>query len=360
MVLNVEINQPQPPLKVAITLPTTGVTAIYGASGSGKTTLLRIIAGLQPASADTRISFNSTTWQTGLDCLATHHRRLGFVFQEPRLFEHLTVIDNIRYAFKRRVAGVLGPDVDECINLLGLNPIQQRYADQLSGGEKQRVAIARALANAPQLLLLDEPLTGLDPSAREQILHALEAIHRNTSTPMLYVSHQLEEIHRLADHVCLLEQHVLSAPRSIEEISTDPTTNIAQLASSATIWRGNIVSVNLDQGIALVSSQHGNQLKIPATVSTKPGNALLRLRIPAHAVSVALTPAEQSSIINILPATIDTIAERGNNTMCVRLRLGNDFLLAHLTRYSVNQLKLSIGTSVYAQIKGVALLSDAQ
>jgi molybdate transport system ATP-binding protein len=186
-------------LDAALDMPARGITALVGPSGSGKTTLLRCIAGLTRLKGE--VALNGVSWQDGRRFVPAHRRQVGFVFQDAGLLTHLTVKGNLLYA--RRRAGKAAPAIgwDEVIALLGLEPLLGRSIANLSGGERQRTALGRALLSQPKLLLLDEPLSSLDPAAKAEIMPYLERLHRTLAIPVLYVSHDPAEVARLADRV---------------------------------------------------------------------------------------------------------------------------------------------------------------
>ena len=191
-------------LEVDLQLPDRGITALFGPSGCGKTTLLRAIAGLDRAPGG-RLVVSGEPWQ-GADIFVPPHRRaLGYVFQETSLFPHLSVRRNLEYGMKRVPASERTLHWDEVVDWLGLAPLIRQQPHQLSGGQRQRVAIGRALLSSPRLLLMDEPLAALDASARAEILPYLDQLHQRLAIPVLYVSHSVEEVARLADHLVCLE-----------------------------------------------------------------------------------------------------------------------------------------------------------
>ena len=191
-------------LEVDLQLPDRGITALFGPSGCGKTTLLRAIAGLDRVPGG-RLVVSGEPWQ-GADIFVPPHRRaLGYVFQETSLFPHLSVRRNLEYGMKRVPASERTLHWDEVVDWLGLAPLIRQQPHQLSGGQRQRVAIGRALLSSPRLLLMDEPLAALDASARAEILPYLDQLHQRLAIPVLYVSHSVEEVARLADHLVCLE-----------------------------------------------------------------------------------------------------------------------------------------------------------
>jgi len=190
-----------------------GITALEGPSGSGKTSLLRSISGLEKT-ASGQIIFGDTVWQSGREFMPAQKRRIGFVFQDTRLFKHLDVAENLAYGHKR--SGVGRDVLDRVIDALDLGRLLSRYADGLSGGEKQRVALGRALAMDPQLLLLDEPLTGLDQSRKDEILPYIAIAVRTMGCPAIYISHDARETAFLADHILRMQDGVLTGPTVCE------------------------------------------------------------------------------------------------------------------------------------------------
>jgi molybdate transport system ATP-binding protein len=184
-------------LDAEFSIPASGVTALFGPSGSGKTTVLRAIAGLERLSG--RVAIDGEVWQNERRFVPPHRRRAGMVFPGANLLPHLSVRDNLRFA---RKAG--GGDVEAAIAATGIAPLLDRRPGQLSAGEAQRVAIARALCAAPRLLLLDEPLSGLDDEARSRMLDVLAAVFDRSRLPAIYVSHARDEIDRLADRMLLI------------------------------------------------------------------------------------------------------------------------------------------------------------
>jgi molybdate transport system ATP-binding protein len=331
-----------------------GITAIYGPSGTGKTTILKIIAGIERGDKGSSISLDNTVWQNDKTFTPTHQRQLAYVFQQPRLFPHLTARGNLAFAHARR-RNSNGISINAAISQFGLSDFIDQYPDQLSGGQAQRVAIARALVSAPDLLLMDEPLAALDDKSRHELLTLLEALHRQLSMPVIYVSHQLEEVARLADNAVLIEHGQTLAQGKLIDLCSRPELPIAQQSNSASLWEG-IVSGQDQHQLTRVTVGESTQL----WVSGKPVAAGLpvRLRIPINAVSISLQPSQHSSIINVLPATVAVIVKLGFGKSIVKLAVNDQILLASITDRSVAELDLKFGKQVFAQVKGVALLTD--
>lgn len=206
-------------LDVSFKAPLRGITAIFGHSGSGKSTLLRCIAGLEKAD-QAYLQLGDDVWEDSHHklCLPTHKRPIAYVFQEPSLFPHLSVIKNIEYGKKRSRFFRRENAVEQTIELLGIGHLLQRMPEQLSGGERQRVAIARALAVCPQLLLMDEPLAALDIKRKREILPFLERLHQDLDIPVLYVTHSPAEVKRLADTVVLLDEGKIQQQGSLQNM----------------------------------------------------------------------------------------------------------------------------------------------
>jgi molybdate transport system ATP-binding protein len=341
-------------LDLAFDTQSKGITAIYGPSGTGKTTILKIIAGIERGDKGSCIALDGTTWQNDSTFTPSHQRQLAYVFQQPRLFPHLSARGNLEFAYARR-RNNSGITINAAITQFGLSDFIDQYPDQLSGGQAQRVAIARALVSAPDLLLMDEPLAALDDKSRHELLTLLEALHRQLSMPVIYVSHQLEEVARLADHAVLIEQGKTLAQGKLVDLCSQPELPIAQQSNSASLWEG-VVSGRDKHQLTQVTVGKETQL----WVSGKPVTAGLpvRLRIPINAVSISLQSTQQSSIINVLPAKVAAIVSLGFGKSIVKLALNDQILLASITDRSVAELDLKIGKQVFAQVKGVALLTD--
>src|SRR5215469_17288422 len=210
-------------LEAALSAPTPGIVALFGRSGSGKSTLVHVISGLlAPDAGEVRLDDEVLTDTRAGISVPVEERHIGYVFQEARLFPHLSVAANLRYGEKRARGREPVMGFDEVVSLLGLEPLLARSPWQLSGGERQRVSLGRALLSRPRLLLLDEPLASLDAARREEVLPHLEALRDRLSIPMVYVSHQYDEILRLATHVALLEGGQVLAEGPVDEMSLYP------------------------------------------------------------------------------------------------------------------------------------------
>ncbi|MEQ6884746.1 molybdenum ABC transporter ATP-binding protein [Salicola sp. Rm-C-2C1-2] len=339
-------------LDLTLALPGSGVSAVFGPSGCGKTTLLRAIAGLEPGVSG-HLRVDGHTWQDATTFRPPHRRPVGYVFQEPSLFPHLSVAGNLRYGLRRRARLAGQHRLEQAVELLGIAHLLERRPYQLSGGEQQRVAIARALAVEPAVLLLDEPLSGLDDERRLEILPYLERLHRELAIPMLYVSHSREEVARLADHLVLMEAGRVQAEGGLNEVLTCLDLPIAGQPGAETVIEGVVAYYDAADGVVQVDSVAG---PMQAVLGPLESGQPVRLQIRARDVSVALVPPQASSILNVMPARLEAVAEQAGGHAMLRLSVGETVLLARVSRRSVRELNLVPGMDVYAQVKSVALL----
>lgn len=348
-------------LDVAFDAPPTGVTALFGPSGCGKTTILRSIAGLQRM-ARGRVVVAGAPWQEGAIFVPPHSRPVGYVFQEASLFAHLSVKQNLLFGATRagRTEG-RAVAFDDVVDLLGVGPLLGRATAALSGGERQRVAIGRALLSRPSLLLMDEPLAALDAASKNEILPFLERLHGALSLPVLYVTHDMAEVERLADWLVLLQAGRVLASGPLAALQSDPTLPLAARRDAAVSLEA--VTAGYDAAYGMLALQVPGGRFLAPSAPAEPGEAR-RISIQAADVSLALRRPEQSTISNILSARIIEAAPLGPQELAVLLGLGPDGagarLLARVTRRSWDQLELRPGLPVYAQIKGVALVPGAR
>lgn len=347
------VNRGEFSLNVDLTLPSSGVTALFGPSGCGKTTLLRAMAGLDHPSGG-HMSFSETPWQDGKRFVPTHLRCVGFVFQEQSLFPHLTVQQNLQYGRTRVRGREQTIALEQAIELLGIQTLLTRRPETLSGGERQRVAIARALAISPRLLLMDEPLASLDISRRREILPYIESLQRELGIPIVYVSHLIEEVARLADHVVILDAGRVTMTGDVHDIFANLDLPLARHADAGVVVE--TVVAEHDEAYQLTRLDfEGGHILVPRSAGVVGGRQ--RIRIAARDVSVTLTRAGDSSILNRVAATVDQLSEDHAAQVTVRLLAGTTPILARITRKSVHDLGLQPGSDVFAQIKSVALLA---
>ncbi len=345
-------------LDVGFTAPARGVTALFGPSGSGKTSVLRCIAGLNRL-RDGFCAIGGDVWQDGATTFVpTHRRAVGYVFQEASLFPHQSVRRNLLFSAGRTAANETGPAIsfDEVVDLFGLAHLLDRSPRNLSGGERQRVAVGRALLSQPKLLLMDEPLSALDATTKSEILPFLERLHDRLSSPVIYITHDMAEVERLADHLVLMDHGRVIATGPLARLQSDPALPLASARDAAVTLDGVVETFDGDYGL-LSLAVRGGRFLVPASAGV--AGAHRRLRVVAGDVSLARELPGPSSILNILPARILSSTVVGANEVLAVLGLGQDGLgerlLARVTRRSWEHLELSAATNVYAQVKGVAL-----
>lgn len=342
-------------LNVDLNLPSTGVTVFFGPSGSGKTTCLRAMAGLEKLGCG-YFSVGENLWQdsTASYFLPTHLRDIGYVFQEAGLFPHLSVLKNLEYGQKRVSREKQQVHLNDVCDLLGIRHLLERSPQNLSGGERQRVAIARALLTSPKILLMDEPLSALDNVLKTDILPYLEKLHNELAIPIVYVTHSVEELTRLADHVVLFEKGRIIASDSASQILSNPHYQPMFGASTSSV---------LDTQIAMQCKDYLTQLETSDGISFLVPRCLgsigdkLRCRILASDVSICRSYPCESSILNKVQATIVEIHNMelsGETILVLELQKGTR-LLSNITNRSSKELGLIEGLVVWAQIKAVAI-----
>jgi len=336
------------------TMPLDGTTAVFGTSGSGKTTLLRCIAGLTRVSKG-YLKFGHDLWQDENTFLPIQKRRVGVVFQDARLFPHLNAKQNLEYGMKRIQALDRRIIFDQVVGLLGLERLLERRSHHLSGGEQQRVAIGRALLTSPQLLLMDEPLASLDQERKKEILPFIQRLNQELQIPVLYVSHDLNEILQLANHMVLMKEGKVVATGPIQEVFARlDLPGLVEPNMVGAILETRIADHEPEFGLTRVEFE-GRSLFIPK--QELPVGVPLRVQIHARDVSLVVgAPAATSSVLNSLEATVVEIEEspRDQYAMEIKLDVGCP-LLAMITRKSYHQLNLQPGQKVYAHFKAVAL-----
>lgn len=346
-------------LAAEFSVPGRGVTAIFGPSGCGKTSLLRAVAGLEP-SATGSLTVNSQQWLGIQGARAVEDRRVGVVFQDPSLFPHLTVEENLLYGRKRLTETREQIDIKGLISSLQLDELLTRYPQGLSGGEQQRVALGRALLAEPALLLMDEPLSALDQNSREELMLLLEKFLQRIDIPVLYVSHSSEEVARLANNLVLLAAGRVTDYGPIQEVLGAVNGELSRSDTAFSVIEGQI-SPNTLTGLISVDCGSGIVLQVPDSPLPSGGRhttgSSVRLRIRARDVSLCLEQPRQSSILNILPAVITELAAAPHNgSRVIKLDIAGKQLLSKVSEYSAQQLALQAGQSVFAQIKSAALI----
>jgi molybdate transport system ATP-binding protein len=340
-------------LDAAFAAPPQGVTAIFGASGCGKSTILNAVAGLLRPDCG-RVALDGVAMLDTAQgvCVPAERRRCGLVFQEARLFPHLSVGANLRYGLRRAPPGAAGPDFDEVVALLGIDGLLERRPARLSGGERQRVALGRALLMRPRLLLMDEPLAALDAPRRAEILPFLARLRAASGLPILYVTHALEEVDALADHLVLMEAGRVLASGGLEELTARTDLPLAARRDAGVLIAARVAGHDSVRGLSMLDFA-GGRLVVP--LQAAPLGTALRIRLRARDVAVALHPPEGLSIQNILPVLLTEIRPTPSpQEVFLHLRMGETTLLSRVTRDAVERLGLTPGQSLWALVKSVA------
>lgn len=346
-------------LDVAFDAPGRGVTALFGPSGCGKTSVLRAVAGLHRL-ADGFFAIGGDVWQDGAAFRPVHHRPIGYVFQEASLFPHLSVRRNLDYGRRRALKGGAEETIrfDDIVDLLGLARLLDRAPGALSGGERQRVALGRALLSQPRLLLMDEPLSALDRFAKDEILPYFDRLRDSLGLPTLYVSHDINEVERLADHVVLMAAGRVTAAGPLAALQTRPDLPLSRMPEASVTLAAEVVAHDAGYDLTTLAVR-GARLLAPGRFGAV--GSVRRVRIAGSDVALVRDPPQASSILNGPPARILEGVPHGLGMMTVVLALGGDGtgarILARITRRSWDHLRLGPGQPVFAQIKGVALVS---
>jgi molybdate transport system ATP-binding protein len=342
-------------LDAGFSAPTPGVTALFGRSGCGKSTLISLIAGLLEPDAGRIVIGEDVLFdgERGLS-IDARHRRIGVVFQDPRLFPHLSVLGNLDYG-ARRVPRKASRFVsfDDVVGLLGLGGLLDRRPHELSGGEKQRVAFGRALLSQPRLLLLDEPLASLDLARREEVLPYLERLRDAFAIPIVYVSHQFDEVLRLATRVVLLEAGRTVADGDIATVSHDPQLRaIVGPDSVGAVLSGHVERLDAN-GLAVLRV---GDAELNAELEGAAVNQRIQIQVLARDVIVASARPVGLSVRNVVSARVISVTPDAGRAVLVELDIGRTAtLLARITARASEELGLSANKEVWALIKAASL-----
>jgi molybdate transport system ATP-binding protein len=342
-------------LDVDLTLPGRGVTVLFGPSGSGKTSLLRCIAGFEAGASGQLIIGNDCLQDDAQQIFVpTHRRNVGMVFQEASLFGHLNVRRNLDYGRLRIPAAQQRIAFEQATGLLGIAHLMDRDVATLSGGERQRVAIARALLTSPAVLLMDEPLSALDLKRKQEILPFLERLHQELDIPIIYVTHAIDEVVRLADHIVMLEDGKAVASGPISSLLSRMDLPPAFTEEAGAVLDGVASEIDEQHALAALSTQAG-VLWAPAG-ALRPG-AATRVRIHARDVSLALSRHQDSSILNVLPAVVLSFAPSAHpGQVLIECQCGAAKIVARITSRSFDALRIAEGMHVWLQVKSVSLV----
>ena len=331
-----------------------GVTALFGASGSGKTSVVNMVAGLaRPDSGrirvDGRVLYDS---EAGID-LAPEKRRLGYVFQEHRLFPHLSVRSNLLFGWNRVPAAERSVDFDAVVEVLGVGHLLDRHPAGLSGGEKQRVAIGRALLASPRILLMDEPLASLDSARKAEVLPFIADLARRFTIPILYVSHAMDEVLRLADTLVLMEEGRAAADGPTEDIlSRADLRHLTGHGEAGAVIRATVSHHIAEHGITALTFPGGSLLV--GLIDLPPG-ASVRLRIHARDVALALDIPRRVSVRNVLEGRVVSVMPAADHMIDVMLDCGGATIWSRITALAQSTLELAPGMTAYALLKAVTV-----
>jgi molybdate transport system ATP-binding protein len=323
-----------------------GLTALFGRSGAGKSSLVNIVAGLiRPQHGKVIVDDQPLVDTERGVFVPKHRRRVGYVFQDSRLFPHLSVWQNLLYGrwFAKGTGGASG-DFASVVALLGIASMLERRPDSLSGGEKQRVAIGRALLARPRLVLMDEPLASLDEARRAEIMPYIERLRDEAGVPILYVSHSVSEVARLATTVVILSEGKVAAVGPVAD-----TLPLADADDRGSVLDAVIARHDETYKLSILTSRAG-ELQVPLLPA--PIGATVRAYIRARDVMLSLHHPADISALNVLPGTIAAITMRGAQAD-VRLDCNGASVLSRVTAKSVERLALEIGRPVYAVVKSV-------
>jgi molybdate transport system ATP-binding protein len=350
------LTRPNFNLDVSLDLPGRGISALFGPSGSGKTSILRCLAGLD-RNVGGRVEVAGDIWQDDTRFVPPHQRQIGYVFQEASLLPHLSVQRNLEYGWRRTPPALRRISLARAGELLGLGHLLARMPYNLSGGERQRAAIARALLTSPRLLLMDEPLSGLDQASKQEILVYLKRLHAELDIPLLYVSHALDEVVQLADNMVLLEAGKVRASGPVGHLLTRLDLPFAHEDEAQSLIEARVTSFDPQFHLHYLACPFG-----PLSIVQAAGQVALqagqwvRVRIGARDVSIALHARHDSSILNSFPAYISAIDPDRPGQVLLSLNANQTGLLARITAKSASALRLAVGQQIIAQVKGVALV----
>jgi molybdate transport system ATP-binding protein len=340
-------------LDACFELPTPGVVALFGRSGCGKSTLVNAIAGLLDADAG-RVALDDVVLLDSEQRLYVppERRRIGYVFQDARLFPHMSVAANLKYG-ERRAPAQRFVTLDVVAGLLDLGSLMHRRTHQLSGGERQRVAIGRALLSQPRLLLLDEPLASLDAARRDEVLPYLETLRDQLAVPMVYVSHNFDEVLRLATHVVLMDAGKTIAQGGIDEMSLNKDLrSIIGADAVGAIVDGTVLGMDSSSGLMRVKLGHG-ELKVQAAYAAV--GAKLRVQLLARDLIVATQEPRHLSVRNILTGVVRTVTSDDADSDLVAIDIGGTVIMARVTKAATRELALAPGLPAWALVKAVSL-----
>ena len=350
-----KVDYPEFNLDVELTLPARGVTVVFGPSGSGKTTLLRCLSGLEKAPSG-YMKIADQVWQDEETFIPIQERKIGLVFQESRLFPHLSIQDNLLYGYQRTQPAERNLQLDEVAQVLNLEALLKRRPEKLSGGERQRVAIGRALLTSPKLLLMDEPLASLDMQLKAEIIPFIKRIENEFKTPIVYVTHSMNEVLQLVDTMVILKSGKVENIGSVEEVFSDVQSREAlgdeQLGA---VLETLVLEHDEEFGLTRLDFM-GQVLHVPR--QNIPVGESLRVHIHSRDVSLSTaSPAGATSVLNILRAKVEKVGviDLKGYSVDIELDAGRP-ILATITRKSLANLNLKPGQPIYVHIKAIKMV----
>lgn len=350
--LDIALRQSGFDLQAALEMELTGITALFGPSGAGKSTLLRVIAGLEP-DATGRVAYGGAVWQDRAGAFIPSHRRgAGLVFQDGRLFSHLNVLGNLTFAARRAPKDGAAITQDAVVTALDLTPLLKRPVDGLSVGERQRVAIARALLSRPRLLMMDEPLSGLDIKRKAAILPYIADLPRRFGVPVLYVSHSIGEVARIADAMIAIQGGRITQTGPLADVFARLDIDGGGSRFEAGVILRAMVS-GQDHAFGLTRLALGDQSLTMPGVSLANGQQV-QLRVRARDVLLATVRPEGLSAQNVLEARVTEVLEEDGPFAEVFLEVAGQALRSRVTRAAVAQLHLAPGRQVFAVLKAIS------
>jgi len=339
-------------LDVDFNLPDKGISVLFGPSGSGKTSVLNLIAGLSESDslqrASLKINNNVIDDQANKIQLKPWLRNVAYVFQDHRLFSHLSVQENILFGYKRRDSE-LSPD--DLIASFSISKLLEQYPAQLSGGQKQRVALVRALLSNPKLLILDEPLAALDYQSKQQLMPYIEEIHKALNIPIIYVSHDIKEVLRLADYIVVMDKGKIIDEGDIASLCIAQPL-LTQQEGASFVLEGVVTKIIAEE--KLVQINCGENILI--TAENMCLEQCVRVLIHARDVSLCLTPPKDSSILNCIAVCIDDVQSDKNGKLRVLAKLGEQTIVALISHRSAKLLNVEKGREMFAQFKATAMI----
>jgi molybdate transport system ATP-binding protein len=346
-------------LDVSFDAPMRGITGLWGPSGAGKTTVLRCLAGLDRLPG--KLVVGGEVWQDGDSIFREPHERpVGYVFQEPSLFPHLSVRKNLLFGHRRALKAGTTEHIrlDDVVRLMGIGPFLDRDTQSLSGGERQRVAIGRAILSQPRLLLMDEPLSALDRQNRDELLPYFEALHERLAIPILYVSHEISELERLADVMVALDDGKVIASGPYADVLTDAELSISHSPDAVAVVEAHVRSFDAQYGLTEMEIG-GESLLVPGRIADN--GRPRRIRIAAADVSLAAERPSRTSILNVLPVRVQEIRRIDEAQVNVVLWVGHGTttvkLLSRISRRALVTFGFAVGQDIYAQVKSVSLVA---